>query len=304
MARIVGGFASSYSPQLNLQPDAWNEMARRDFEVLEITQELDPCARRDAPAFDARTSHLRCQEYLANLGSRFVKVSTDVLIILAEDEQGLVESCSKTSVLVFAGGEVPYHFGEMPPQTAWAYGEQPRTFVGSPVPAERLAAELAAVGISTSRAESLPEGASIGHHVGFLHNRILRGRLPAILPVLLNSKRLPSPCDAFKIGATLRQAVGRLPEDLRVGAAAIGGLSHIRIDEMLDRRVLKACASGAIDDLAVLPNDGGTASHSHNRPWIALTAMMSGFQMNLLGYEAAYRSSMGTGCGMAFAVWE
>ena len=80
-------------------------------------------------------------------------------------------------------------------------------------------------------------------------------------------------------------------------------MSHPIIDEALDRTVLDALASSDLDTLASLDVSALVEGSSEIRNWILVGAALTGFTMQVVDYIPAYRSMLGSGCGMAFAEW-
>ena len=87
---------------------------------------------------------------------------------------------------------------------------------------------------------------------------------------------------------------------------ASGGLTHFVIDEDLDRRLLKAMASGDWDALVAPGEETYQAGTSEVKNWAPVAAAMDGlgFQMKLVDYVPVYRTEAGTGNAMGFVYWE
>jgi hypothetical protein len=103
-----------------------------------------------------------------------------------------------------------------------------------------------------------PSEAGLGHGVGFVVQRLFRGRRIPVIPMLLNTyypPNAPSSARGFDIGRKLREAIEESASQLRVAVVASGGLSHFVVDEQLDRRVLDGMSEGRGDLLASLPRE-------------------------------------------------
>jgi 3-O-methylgallate 3,4-dioxygenase len=314
LAKIVAGFGTSYSPQLQLPVEDWPELGRNDVLTLlggkyreDAYQELVRGVPEDVvvgidPLEQARR-HNVCQSHVQTISRRLSELELDALILLAEDEQGLLDLCGGPEVLVFGGARVPYRFAGMPTGSSWVYGEESVDFTGAPDIADLIYKQLRYAAANVSTLTALPGDRGIGHHIGFVNTRLLGDRRLPILPLLFNSARLPDPITAYRIGENIATSVAGMPGLMRIGVLAVGGLSHIKIDEELDRTLLSACKRAECSVIASLPCDGGTHSHGHNRPWLAAAGAMSRLRMELLGYVPMYRSVAATGCGLAFASW-
>jgi hypothetical protein len=84
---------------------------------------------------------------------------------------------------------------------------------------------------------------------------------------------------------------------------ASGGLSHVVIDEELDRQVIEALTRKRHERLYDIPRDKLRGGTSEILNWVALAGAVEPMEMTLLDYVTTYRSPAGTGCGMAFAYW-
>jgi 3-O-methylgallate 3,4-dioxygenase len=94
--------------------------------------------------------------------------------------------------------------------------------------------------------------------------------------------------------------VGSFPSDQRIGILASGGLSHFTIDEALDRGVLNAIRDGDGEALASIPVAKLNSGSSEIRNWIVVAGAAAGLRTAWQAYEPLYRTTAGTGCGMAF----
>jgi hypothetical protein len=126
------------------------------------------------------------------------------------------------------------------------------------------------------------------------------------LPVLINTyyaPNQPSPRRCYLLGRALRRAIETFPEDITVAVVASGGLSHFVVDEELDTRVLDGLKNRDFESLATIPRRFMRSGTSESLNWIAAGGALEGLAMELVDYVPAYRSTAGTGVGMAFAVW-
>jgi len=152
-----------------------------------------------------------------------------------------------------------------------------------------------------------PRHAPFGHAWSFVHQRLMNGKVIPIVPVLLNTyypPNQPTPKRCYELGRALRRVIEAWPGARRVGVLGSGGLSHFVVDEALDRHVLDILAQRDADAVAALPLDRLNSGNSEIRNWIAAAGALEGLRMRLVDYVPCYRSEAGTGCGMAFAVWD
>jgi hypothetical protein len=85
---------------------------------------------------------------------------------------------------------------------------------------------------------------------------------------------------------------------------ASGGLSHVIMDEPLDRLVIDALERKDVQALRCLPRKQLVGGTSEILNWVAVAGAMAPEPFHLIDYVPGYRSPAGTGCGMAFAFWK
>jgi len=83
---------------------------------------------------------------------------------------------------------------------------------------------------------------------------------------------------------------------------ASGGLSHVRIDEKLDREFIVALEKFDAAYLAGIPSSVLVEGTSELRNWI-ITAAAAGTRATMVDYIPCYRTIQGIGCAMGFAYW-
>lgn len=148
-------------------------------------------------------------------------------------------------------------------------------------------------------------GRRMGHAFAFPMRRIVRDAIP-IVPVMINTYNPPAQPRVGRVrrfGQVLRQAIDSFPGDARVGVVASGGLSHFLVLEDLDRRVIDAFERNDLDDLCAIPEPTFTAGTSEIKNWVAAAATCDDRAFNLIDYVPGYRTPIGSGTGLAFAVW-
>lgn len=108
---------------------------------------------------------------------------------------------------------------------------------------------------------------------------------------------------ATELGRAITKAVEESPEDMRIGILASGGLSHVTIDEELDRDILKAMARKDLEELGALPINKLNSGSSEIRNWLVVAGAVEELDLGWHDYQPCYRTAAGNGCGMAFAIW-
>jgi 3-O-methylgallate 3,4-dioxygenase len=147
-----------------------------------------------------------------------------------------------------------------------------------------------------------------GHAVAFVLVRLLKSSGIPCVPMLLNTyypPNQPSPNRCVDLGRALAGAVRALPGNRRAVVMASGGPSHFVVDTELDARLLEGMRSGDLEALAALPGDRMTSSTSEGRNWLVAAGAggAEGLGHQWLEYIPDYRSSAGTGIGLAFGLW-
>ena len=145
----------------------------------------------------------------------------------------------------------------------------------------------------------------MGHAFGFPMRRLVPPTVP-IVPVMINTYNPPSQPRASRcrdFGRVVRAAIDSFPGDDRVGVLASGGLSHFLVLEDLDREVLAALERGDVDAICAIPESTYVAGTSEIKNWIAAAAACHGLDFDLIDYVPGYRTPIGSGTGLAFALW-
>ena len=161
--------------------------------------------------------------------------------------------------------------------------------------------ELDVVRTTAHREQGIPHG------YGFVLERLVDHDVP-IVPFCQNTCYPPNavtPRRCYAIGSALAEAVATWDDDIRVAVIASGGLSHFVVDEELDRLLLTALQNNDVEQLTTLPRERLRSATSECLNWVTLAAMMNttDLKMELLAYEAVYRTEGGTGAGLGFARW-
>ena len=322
MADIVLGVATSHSPVLSIDYEAFPGLAERDrgnpyvkdFDGL-VREKASWIGEQLAPEV-TRIRHAAVQAAIARLASTVADVAPDVLVVLGDDQNEWFSEQSQPALCIYWGDSVdnlPPPREKMHPVLRsgyWGfYGDGAnRTFPVDSVLARYLIETLTQQHhFDVAHVRVQPRHSPFGHAWNFVHQRILGERVIPIVPVMLNTyypPNQPTPGRCYELGRALRQAIQAWPSAKRVGIVASGGLSHFVVDEALDRHVLESLVKKDSDALASLPLDQLEAGNSEIRNWIAAAGALEHRQMQLIDYLPYYRSEAGTGIGAAFAVWQ
>lgn len=316
MARIVLGLGTSHGSQVSLTPDWWPRHGELDRKRTPY-EELVRSARADIA--DQLTPEVWQRKYdatqqaVATLAAVLQETDPDLLIVVGDDQAELFSQRSMPAIALFWGDEVVDHPRDMtnvPASRAAAmWAKHAAREESYPVPAALgrfLVEQLVAAGFDITQMNGQPDGRGIGHAFTFVRLRLMGERVIPILPVMLNTyfpPNQPTAARCFALGQAIRDAVGKWPQDARVGVVASGGLSHFVVDEELDRGVLAAIEAKDAAALGAIPEDRLQSGSSEIKNWIVATGALTDLDFSLIDYVPGYRSAAGTGCGMAFGRW-
>jgi hypothetical protein len=116
----------------------------------------------------------------------------------------------------------------------------------------------------------------------------------------------PKTARCLELGRALQRAIKSFTGYRRVAMMASGGLTHFVVDEDLDRRVMRAMATGDEKALTDIPENIFKVGTAEIKNWFPLIAAMNaeGRRFHQVDYVPCYRSEAGTGNAMAFVYWE
>lgn len=336
MARIVLAVGTSHGPQLSVPPEQWHLRAKADREnpahwfrgkrysfadLVELRGD-DGFERRISA--DAMQAHFgRCKAALAALAAVYAEVKPDIAVIFGNDQFEVFAKENIPALAVYAGETIDnipkspemlakLPIGIAPAEISYCPPEGGK-YSGCPDLAAHLIDGLMEQGFDVAQSTALPVGPmgtnSIPHAYGFVYRSIMKDRVIPNVPVFINTHYPPNRpranrCIAF--GRGVAQAIQSWPEDRTIALIASGGFTHYVIDETFDRMVLDAMRSGDDERLCQVDEtmfaSGGTAEIKN---WLPVYGAMAhlGMPMTLVDYVPCYRSSAGTGNGMAFAYW-
>jgi len=329
VARIVLGLASSHSPMLNMRPEDWPGYAQ-----IERNGRIPLLDRQGRPAaFDALVAaadprvadsiglaertrrHQRTEAAIARLGAILERAALDALIVLGDDQMEMFDENNQPALSIYHGDAIrsaPFPIDlERPAFITRAYQRNceaggTRDYPVAGALARHLIEALIERDFDVATAKALPGDMGEGHALGFVHKRIMTGRVVPIVPVLLNTyypPNQPTPRRCYRLGQAFAAAVASFADDARVGVMASGGLSHFVIDEELDRQVLAALGAKDAAALQALPRERLNSGSSEIRNWICLAGAVEQLTLDWSEYVPCYRTLAGTGTAMGFASW-
>ena len=298
MAEIVGCLGIPHGPQLLMPTEKWADLPTRvkdpGPEKPELARELTPEAKN--------AKQKRCQDSTAVLQRKLDEMKPDVVVLVGDDQRENVQDDNMPPFIVCIGDPVvaslnfPF-LGESPMA-------QKRTYKAHPALASGVIEGLLDHGFDPAWSKRSRLEFGLGHAFG----RPLQALMPKdnypVLPIMVNTFYSPtaSPKRCFEFGTSLGNILRSFQGGERIVVVASGGLSHVRIDEQLDRDFIKALERFDAEYLTSLPASLLVEGTSELRTWI-IVAAAAGKGGTLVDYVPCYRTPRGIGCAMAFAYW-
>jgi hypothetical protein len=317
MAEIVAALAHSHSPQVTLPWSSWGLLRYKD----ETDKRLDYAGlkARARPDLEPelqdevwRERYDCTQKALRTLTQQLVEARPDVIVILGDDQHEQFLDDNLPAMAIYHGDTLPvvHHVGRnSQPYKEREEKEWAKTDAEYPSHAElgqHLIEALVTDEFDVARTNQLRPEIGVGHAFAFLYRRLWPGTRVPMVPFMLNTyfpPNQPTPKRCYSLGQALRRAIESWNSTARVALVASGGLSHVIMDEALDRQLLAALQAGDREALCAIPRDKLTGGTSEILNWIAVAGAMHDRSMTLVDYLPGYRSLAGTGCGMGFAYW-
>ena len=330
MARIILGIGSSHTPQLSTSIDWWEDHAKRDQsnpnllgrdgeihvydELLSHTEWNVDAARLTPEVW--QEAHQRSQDGVAHLSKALQDANPDAIVVIGDDQNELFLNDGTPTFAIYWGETIDDFAPDEHKQQAMAAGLRAALWAAHsgtretyPVPSKlalHLIDSLIVDEFDVAQMAEQREGRSVGHAFTFARRRLMGERIIPLLPIMINTyyaPNQPSPRRCYMLGRALRRAIESYPEDITVAVMASGGLSHFVIDEELDHRILDGLKNRDVDSLSTIPRHYMRSGTSEGLNWIGAGGALEGLSMELVDYVPAYRSTAGTGVGMAFAIW-
>jgi aromatic ring-opening dioxygenase catalytic subunit (LigB family) len=317
MAEIVVALASSHSPQVTLPWSSWGLLRykdetdkRLDYEGLKakaragLEPELEDAVWRER--YDCAQKALRV------LTRQLEEAKPDVIVILGDDQHEQFLDDNMPALSIYHGETLPvvHHVGKNPQpykereEKEWAPTEP--EYLAHPELGRHLIESLVADEFDVARTNRLRPEIGVGHAFAFLYRRLWPGTKVPMVPFMVNTyfpPNQPTPKRCYTLGQALRRAIESWDNPARVALVASGGLSHVIMDEALDRQVLQALQGHDREALFAIPREKLKGGTSEILNWVAVAGAMQNRPMTLVDYLPGYRSVAGTGCGMGFAYW-
>ena len=317
MADIVLGLGTSHSPQLRIPASQWSLLVEKDqtdarIDYAGLLKQAKPGMEGELSEKKMQARYEATQEALDSLGRILTEAAPDVLVVLGDDQHEQFLDSNMPMFCIFRGSLLTVVKRKREHQQRWLQAEDeglsdtPTQWPAHPELAEQLISSMVQQGFDVACSNQLREDVGLGHAFSFIYRRFLPGADTPMLPVMLNTfypPNQPTPRRCYAFGQALRAAIEGWKSDTKVAVIASGGLSHVILDEELDRRTIDGLMRKDREQLCSLPAERLRLGTSEIRNWIALGGAVEHLRMERIDYVPAYRSRAGTGCGMAFGQW-
>lgn len=260
-----------------------------------------------------RAHFVRCEAALSRLRAAVIQARPDACVVLGASQQEMYPSGTMPMFSVYSGDRFLCQAPDSSQwplasrMAAWGYfGDEPYFYPCHTGLARHLLDRLRDAGQQAECVQPIP-GVGMGRAYTFLYRRELCPPQLPMVPVFINTYYPPSQPSVDRVlafGSALRAALDSYPGKVRIAVFVSGGLSHFLVNEPLDRALLAALCSGEPGKLEKVPEASFKSGTSEIKNWLAMGSAMAPGNMTLLDYIPGYRSKAGTGCGLAFGLWE
>jgi 3-O-methylgallate 3,4-dioxygenase len=328
MAEIVLGLACSHTPQVSSPPEFWSDHGLRDSRNTMLVGSDGEVhtfedLRRNAPAEISREltedtwvhKYERIQIAMDTLATALKDTAPDVVVVIGDDQQEMFLDDGVPAFAIFCGDRVrdmplsSERLAALSPSlrsAAWAHhGDVVEEYPTDPDLGTHVV-EMMRDEFDLFQFSEQPKDRPLSHAFTFVRRRVMTDRIYPMVPVAVNtynSVNQPPSSRCFRFGRGLGSAIEGWEADKRVAVIASGGLSHIVVNEELDRKVMSAIIDrdeGVLEGIPRRLLQSGTAEILN---WVAASGALEKLDAQVVDYVPGYRSEAGTGVGMAFAIW-
>jgi hypothetical protein len=321
MADVVLGIGTSHSPQLTVPWQDWQLMREKDETdtrldypaLLEKAKTVYPNLAAELTQDKFEQRYDACQQGIKKLGKILRQAEVEAIVIFGDDQHEQFGDANMPAMAIYHGETCAIKRKERGPNAAaWLAVEADHwenkypEYPAQPRLAKHLIESLTEQEFEVTRCSELREDVGIGHAFSFLYRRLWPDCDVPIVPIMVNTyypPNQPTPRRCYGLGQAVTKAVGSWDGAKRVAIMGSGGLSHVVIDEELDRFVLDGLLGQDPDKLATIPRPKMRGGTSEILNWVALAGASEHLTPNLIDYVPTYRSPGATGCGMTFAYW-
>jgi len=260
------------------------------------------------------------QKALVTLQEVLEKTKPDVLLVIGDDQNEQFDNENMPAFSFYRGGTMQFFKRKQRGSSQFANlayhehsnataPEAPRPCEAAPELADYLIRHLRDNDFDISTCSEFREDIGMGHAFNFVYRTIMPECDIPMLPVMVNTMfgpNVPTAKRCYALGQAMREGIESWDSSKRVAVMASGGLSHVILDEELDRMVIDALIEKDSERLKSLPPErlNRAAGTTEIRNWIVAAGALEPLDMTLVSYEPGYRSPAATGVGLSFAYWD
>jgi Catalytic LigB subunit of aromatic ring-opening dioxygenase len=317
MAKVVLGLATSHSPQVSIPASEWPVLREKDendgrLDYKGLCKIAKPNIETELTMEKMEARHQATKSSVSRLSKILNDVAPDVVVVVGDDQHEQFHDDVMPMFTIYHGESLHLIHKERTSVANWKHVEEKnwaQTAAQYPTRwelAQHLINALTLEEFDVTRSNQLRKEVGIGHAFAFLYRRIAPDSSVPMVPIMVNTyypPNQPTPKRCYGFGQALRRAIESWNIDARVAILASGGLSHIIMDEELDRVTIDALTKAKRDQLFALPREKLKGGTSEILNWVIVAGAMSPQPMTLVDYIPGYRSPGATGCGMGFGYW-
>ncbi len=329
MAKIVLGIGTGHTPLISEPPEFWPEHGASELKaphamenawgggaVEELVKQRGAKLANEVTAEGQKMRYDQIQRSIESVRGVLNRVKPDVLVVVGDDQRDAFLFDYMPAMCIYRGETMvskPEDTSHMPPfRASWIWGYKPdveTAYPCEPELANHMVASLVGQQFDVAYLTEPAEGRQIGHAFTFVNRRLVPENPIPQVPFMLNTYFPPNSPIArrcWDLGQGMRKAIESWESDKRVVVLASGGLSHPIVDEELDRDTLTAIQKEDDSWLGGLDEGVFKLGTSEIKNWITVAGAFAGtgMRMKTIDYIPAYRTTAGTGCGIAFTSWE
>lgn len=322
MATIAMGLGTSHGPTWITPPEQWVRLQQGDeknptIDYADLLSRARPGLDEELTEEKKREKYLACQTAARTLTDVLIEISPDLIIMIGDDQHEHLLDDNMPMFCIYRGEAIPLversrDYVSAPRSRAGEVNGTPnivtsvRDYPAAPEMAEHLIRSLIDDGFDIACSNRLKPEIGIGHAFAVLYKRFLPECTIPVVPLMVNTyypPNCPPPARCYALGQSIARAIESWPAGKRVAVMASGGLSHIVLDEDLDRLTIDAMQNKDRERLCSLPVEKLRQGSSEILAWVMLAGAVERLDMTLVGYVPCYRSPAGTGHGVTFAYW-
>ena len=318
MAEVVLGVGVSHSPQMTVPWDKWELLLKKDenderLGYPALLEKADPGLVSQVKPDVWKEKYEATQAGIRKLGKMLQQADLDAIVIFGDDQHEQFDDGNMPAMAIFHGENFSLRRRRDTATLApwWAIEEEhwedtKDQYPNQPQLAKHLISSLTDQEFEVTRCSELRPDVGIGHAFSFLYRRMWPDCNVPIVPIMVNTYYPPNqltPNRCYGLGQAVRQAVERWDGGKRVAVMASGGLSHIIMDEPLDREFIDGMLKKDRQKICAVPRPKLKGGTSEILNWVAVAGACEHLEPTLISYQPGYRSPAATGCGMGCAYW-